>query len=279
MAALLALLAALGYGASDFGAGVASRRFAAAPVATATQLVGLSTTAIAIAFYGGTGPTVHALGWGALAGLGSGFGTFSLYQGLAVGRMSVVATVSAVLAAVLPAAVSLGLGQHLTTTTAIGIGIAIPAIGLVAFQAPSTDHARSGASLRYGLQSGLGFALLFIALDRAGTHAGAWPVLPAQVISVLLIAPFALGDLRSTGRPPAEVVWLALGAGVLGGTANLLFLAATGRGTLAVASVLTSLYPAVTILLARAILHERWSRWQAVGLLTAAAAIVLVSIG
>lgn len=277
MGALLGLLAALAYGTSDFAAGVSSRRFAAGPVTAVAQIFGLLTAAAALVPFPGAGPTAAALGWGAISGLGSAVGTLSLFRGLAVGRMSVVATLSAVLTAVIPAIVGLASGNHLSVPAEAGIALAVPAIGLVSWQQKARDRTAARAGLLYGVLAGLGFALLFIALDQASTRSGAWPLVPGQAVSVLLVAPFALHALRSSGKPSRATVALTIGAGVISGVANLLFLAATGRGQLAVVAVLTALYPAVTVLLARVFLAERWTRLQAVGLLAAAAAIALVS--
>ncbi len=281
-AALLGLLAAVAYGTSDFAAGVASRRFASGPVTAVAQVFGLATAALAVLVFPGTSPTTPVLVWGAISGVGGGLGTLSLYRGLSVGAMSVVATLSAVLTAVIPAVVGLGFGEHLSTAAEAGIGIAIPAIALVSWQPRSSRPGGGRAGVVYGLVAGVGFALLFIALDRAGTHAGAWPLLPGQGVSLLVVAPFArraFVDDDDAKNARGAAVAPAIGAGVLGGTANLLFLAATGRGQLAVVAVLTALYPAVTVLLARVFLAERWTRLQAAGLLTAAAAIALVSAG
>ncbi len=276
---VLGLLAAVAYGTSDFAAGLASRRFAPGPVTGVAQALGLITAAAAVLLFPGVGPRAAVLGWGAVSGLGSALGTLSLYHGLSVARMSVVAALSAVLTAVIPGIVGLALGDHLTIGAAAGIVIAIPAIGLVSWQPQPAERSAARAGLLYGALAGLGFALLFIALDRAGTRAGAWPLIPGQVVALLLIAPFAYRGLPRAGRPSRATGALALGAGVLGGVANLLFLAATGHGQLAIVAVLTALYPAVTVLLARALLSERWTRLQACGLLTAAAAIVLVTAG
>lgn len=278
MGVLLGLLAAVAYGTSDFAGGVASRRLAAGPVTIVARVFGLVAAGVGVLLFPGAGPTALVLGWGAVSGFGGALGTLSLYHGLSVGRMSVVATCSAVLSAVLPAAVGLVLGEQLSLAADVGIGIAVLAIGLVAWQRePAEGHgARSG--LIYGAAAGVGFGLLFIALDRAGTQAGAWPLIPGQIVSLVLVAPFARGTLRpDEGWRP--VTLLAMAAGLLGGTANLLFLAATGRGALAVVAVLTALYPGITVLLARAFLAERLTRLQAVGLLAAVVAIALISAG
>lgn len=277
MAVLLGLMAALAYGTSDFAAGLASRGAAAGLVTGVAQTLGVLTTAAAVLLFPGVGPRATVLEWGALSGVGSALGTLSLYHGLSVARMSVVATLSAVLTAVIPVLVGVALGNHLSIEAAAGTTLAIPAIALVSWQTRPRDRHAARAGLLYGLLAGLGFALLFIALDRAGTHSGAWPLVPGQLVSVVLIVPFAYRGLATAGKPSPAALALMFGVGVLSGVANLLFLAATGHGELAIVAVLTALYPAVTVLLARVFLTERWTRPQAIGLLTAAAAVILVT--
>lgn len=279
MPILFALLAALAWGVADFAGGLGSRGLGAPRVAFVTQLLGAFAAGLAVVLFPGVGPRFSPLAWGALSGVGSALGTMALYHGLAVGRMSVVATLSGVLAALLPVIVGLALGNTLGTAAALGIVIAIPAILLVSWHR-EPDTARSPrAGVLYGMLAGAGFGLLFIALSRAGTRSGAWPLIPGQIISVLLLVPFALRGMRTGAARPRRAVALTLGAGVLSGTANLLFLAATGRGELAVIAVLSSLYPAVTVLLARIILSEHWTRSQTIGLVAAVIAVILVSAG
>jgi drug/metabolite transporter (DMT)-like permease len=165
MGALLGLMAAVAYGTSDFAAGVASRRFAPGAVTAVAQIFGLITAAVALVLFPGVGPTAVVLGWGAVSGLGSAVGTLSLYHGLSVGRMSVVATMSAVLTAVIPAVVGLASGDHLSILAIVGIVLAIPAIGLVSWQRKTDGGTAARAGVIYGVLAGLGFALLFIALD------------------------------------------------------------------------------------------------------------------
>ena len=279
MAIVLALLSALAYGTADFTAGLASRQYSSEVITFAAQALGVLTAAVAVLISSGAGPTASALGWGALSGVGSAIGTLALYRGLAVARMSIVATVSAVLTTVIPAVVGVALGNQLATLTAVGIVIAVPAIGLVSWQPEARGPGQDRTGLLYGVLAGLGFALLFVALDQAGTRAGAWPLLPGQSVSLLLVVPFAYHGMRRVRRPPRTIAAQMLAIGVLSGSANLLFLAATSGGALAVVAVLTSLYPVATVLLARTILAERWTRVQATGLLTALVAVVLVSAG
>jgi drug/metabolite transporter (DMT)-like permease len=278
MAILLALLSALSWGVADFSAGLASRGLGAPRVTVATQTLGLITAGVAVLLFPGVGPRAAALEWGALSGVGSALGTLSLYHGLAVGRMTVVATLSGVLTAVVPVIVGLALGNTLALAAALGIAIAIPAILLVSWRPEPHGDLGPWAGVPYGLLSGLGFALLFVALDRAGTHSGAWPLIPGQLVSVLLIIPFAVRGLRDRAAFARGPVLLSLVGGVLSGTANLLFLAATGHGELAIVAVLSALYPAFTVLMARVVLSERWSLSQMVGLAAAVVAVILVSV-
>lgn len=279
MAVILALAAALAYGTSDFAAGVCSRRTASGVVAFTVLVIGLVCAAIATAIDPGVGPRGGALAWGAVSGVGSGIGTLALYQGLAVGRMTIVATLSAVVSAVVPAIVGLATGDSLNPATLIGIMVAVPAIGLVSWQRDLSERGEARSSVLYGLLAGASFALLFIGLDRAGTHSGAWPMLASEVLGLAVLAPIGVRAYARVGRPPHKDLALIGAAGLIGGVAGLLFLAATGQGQLAIVAVVTALYPAFTVLLARALLAERWSRTQALGLAVAAAAIILVSIG
>jgi len=278
MAILFALVSAVSYGTSDFCAGLLSRRYAAEPASGMVIAVEVAGSIVAVVLFPGDGPHLRALAWGALSGIGGGAGTVFLYRGLAAGAMAVVGTISGVLAAVVPVLVGLALGNHLTTGEAIGIGIAVPAIVLVSWQTEPESRAGARRGAVYGALAGLGFALLFVALDRAGTRSGAWPVVPGQTVGLLVVSPVALRGLRRAARPRPGDVGLVLAAGVLAAAAALMFLAASGRGELSIVAVIASLYPAFTVLLARVALAERWSRLQAVGLLVAAASVVLVSL-
>jgi uncharacterized membrane protein len=278
MAILLALVSAACYGTSDFLAGLLSRSYAAEP---ATALViGLEAlgSAVAVVIDPGHGASVRAVGWGVVSGVGGGIGALSLYRGFAAGAMTVVGTVSGVLAAVVPVIVGLALGNHLSLGEAVGIAIAVPAIALVSWQphAEDADGARSGAL--YGALAGCGFALLFIGLDRAGTRAGMWPLFSGQVVAFCIVLPFAAGKLVHAGRPSLRDLPYGVSSGLLATGAALFFLLATGHGELSIVAVIASLYPAFTVLLARVVLTERWSRLQVVGLLVAAGSVVLVSL-
>jgi drug/metabolite transporter (DMT)-like permease len=275
---LLGLLAGATYGSSDFLAGLASRRLPPIVVTAGAQTLCLLVGLIAIAFYPGDGMSGKILLWGAASGLGSAGGTFALYRGLGGGEMSVVATLSGLLTAVIPVIVGLATGDSLTALAAIGIIAAIPAIGLVSWTGDRDGAGGSGAI--WGILAGLGFGLLFVGYDRAGSDAGAWPLVVAEGVATLLTVGPALLALRS-GRGAADrrSLGLLLAAGLLAGAANLSFIIANHHGELAVVAVLTALYPGFTVVLARIVLGERWSAAQKVGLVTALLATFLVSLG
>lgn len=281
MAVLLGLASALCYGTSDFVAGAAGRRADPALVAVLAQPFGLVAAIVAVVVLPAHHPGAGALAWGALSGLGSGLGTIALYRGLATGRMSVVAPLSALLTAGLPVVVGVALGDRLSSLGWIGVALAPAAVLLVSAHAATAGGGEGHGGAVAGLAAGVAFALLFIGLAQAGTDAGAWPLVPGQAVAVAVVAVFAAkrrGDLR-TEAGARGVRQEAVAAGVLAGVANLAYLAATGHGQLAVVAVLAGLYPAATVLLARAVLHERWGRVQAAGLVVAAAAIALISAG
>ncbi|MBA3799603.1 MAG: DMT family transporter [Geodermatophilaceae bacterium] len=304
---LLALGAALAYGASDFIGGRASTRVHYSVVAAVGAGVALVIAVVAAPLVGGV-VTPGPLAWGVLAGLGSGLGTLFLYRGLARARVAVVAPTSGVLAAAMPAGLALLLGERPAPITVAGLVLALPAVWFISGGAGGgADDARPSGLLD-GILAGLGFGLLFLALDQAGDSAGLWPLAAGQATAFVLLVPVARklsrpasqpavaagteasdhaadatnagidGAARSAARPRP---WLpmALATGVLGSVAILLFYASTTIGLLTVAAVLTSLYPAGTILLARIVLDERITRRQGIGLALAGCAVVLITLG
>lgn len=282
MSVLLGLLAAATFGSSDFLAGLASRRLPPIVVTAGAQVVCLLVGVIAIVFYPGDGTSGRIILWGLAGGIGSAGGGFALYRGLGDGEMSVVATLSGLLTAVIPVIVGLATGDSLTTIPAIGIVAAIPAIGLVSWQ--SDHHAADGGSgAVWGILAGLGFGLVYVGYDRAGSDAGGWPLVVTAGTAVLLtVGPTLLALRRRAGNRRAGGrggLGLVAAAGLLAGIANLSFVIATHHGELAIIAVLTALYPGFTVILARLVLGERWSPTQKLGLATALVATFLVSLG
>lgn len=286
MGIIFGLLAALTYGASDFAGGLATRRASAITAVVFSQFTGLLLLFAVLPFTWESGPTAHALRWGALAGLAGGAGVTLLYRGLAVGRMSVVAPVTALLAAALPVLIGLFAGERPSALATAGVAVALVAIVLVssAAEAPveGPDRRRPRLLARPGLLeaigSGTGFGLFFALLGQAGDSSPVWPLLATKASSLGLLLALAIGR-GSTLRPPPGTVRLMFAAGALDITANAAFVLATRASLLSLASVLTSLYPATTILCARVFLHERLTAVQRIGLAAAAIGVVLITLG
>ena len=277
---VLSLAAALAYGLSDFLGGVISRRTSVWPVAMlACAGAALGTLVLALTIHGE--PTGSDFAWGLLAGVGSGTGTAFLYRGFAKGRMGVVAPVSAVGAALLPAAIAVITGERPSTLVWIGIVAALPGIWLVSRE-PATDPDAASTGLAEGFLDGVlagaGFGVLFAALGQVPEGAGYWPLMGAQVLSLVSVV-LAAVLLGGDPRPRQAESWWGLGAGLLATLAVLAFLLATHEGLLSVAAVLTSLYPAFTVLLATLLLGERLHRSQTVGLALCAVSVACVAAG
>jgi drug/metabolite transporter (DMT)-like permease len=277
---LLALMSAAGWGVSDFFGGVFSKRHGAWVTTVAVQLGALTGTALAVLLLGGS-PTHADWAWGAAAGLGFGAGTAFLYRGLSTGRMGVVAPVSGVGAALIPIAVGLSTGERPGPTAAAGILIALPAIWLIASTDDSTalDDARPEAStgLLDGVLAGVGFGAGFACIDHVQSTAELVPLLATQVVSLAPVIALALWT-RQPFLPRHRPAWIGFILGPLGTIANACLLWAVQGGLLSIVSVLVSLYPAVTVALAAAVLRERIHRAQAVGLGLAAVAVCLISL-
>ena len=278
MFSLLALVAAIVYGGADFLGGLATRRSAIMPVAVFSQLAGFVTFFVAQPLVGGHAPSAADLAWGGASGLAGGLGLMFLYRGLAEGRMSIVAPVTAVLAVVVPVLVGTMLGERHSALAAAGVILALAAIVLVSQEASS---AGSGA----GLDRGLGSALLagvligffYVGFARTAPGSGLWPLASARVVSVLGLTALATARGQSL-RPARTALPLIVAGGMLDMLANTLYLLAMRGGSLGIAATLTSLYPASTIVLARIVLGERLRGLQIAGLACAGVAIALVTL-
>jgi drug/metabolite transporter (DMT)-like permease len=276
MAVLLSLLAALSYGLADFCGGVASKRASAWSVALLGALTGSVLILVASPVLGGH-PTAADYWWGAAAGVGNGFGTAFLYRGLSSGRMGVVAPVSGVGAAVIPVVVGVLLGERPELVVWVGIVVALPAIWLVARE-PTGPSVASPGGLVDGALAGLGFGFLFVAFGQISDDSGLGPLVVGQVVAAAVIVAVA-SALRAPWRPSRPAVLGGMLAGSLSAGATICFLLATREGLLSVTAVLTSLYPAFTVVLAATVLREHVHRAQAAGLLLCAVAVSLVAAG
>jgi drug/metabolite transporter (DMT)-like permease len=183
-----------------------------------------------------------------------------------------------VLATIVPVVVGVAIGERPAVAAWIGIALGMLAVVLVSRTTDDHPHGRIGARvLALACLAGVGFGLYFVFLARAGNGSGLWPLLISRIASAVVIVPLAFGRgsfVRVRGR---TLAW-ALLAGTCDALANLFFLLSARAGLLSLASVLTSLYPAMTVLLAMVLLHEHASRVQRTGLALAAASVVLITI-
>ncbi len=295
LAIILALVSAIGYGGSDFAAGLASRT---ASVIQITLLASVAATVVVLAvlpFAAGHRPSGAALAWGAAAGAGGTLGAFALYLGFRYAAFSVAGPLSAVGTAGFSVLAGLLWGERPSTLALIGIIVALPAILSVSASAAGEaaqdregeqdqegeqerGPGRPAAGVAAGLIAGACFALLLIGLNRAGPGGGLWPVAAAEFTELAVAGAVAAmtRNLRLPGGRPGR---LAVLAGVTGAAGTLLYFYASHDGFLAVTAVLTSLYPASTIVLARVLLGERLTRLRLTGLSLAGVCVALIAAG
>ena len=279
MTVLLSLLAAVSYGLSDFNGGWFAKRGGPWAVSLMAQL-SATVVVLLVALVDGGDPTRADLLWALLAGIGNGFGTAFLYRGLASGRMGVVAPVSGVGAVLVPVAVGVLTGERPGALVWTGVVLALPAIWLVSRE-PTTSvdgTAPRGSGVLDGVLAGLGFGALFAALAQIPEEAGFLPL--AVNVGVAGVAIIAVATVLHQDWVPRSG-W-ALGgiiSGALGALATGLFQIAVHHGYLSVAAVITSLYPAFTVLLAAVVLRERVHGAQGLGLALCAASVALVAAG
>jgi drug/metabolite transporter (DMT)-like permease len=273
-AVLLALLAAAGYGVSDFVGGVAARRVAALRVVLVSYPLSVLLVGAVAPLVGGR-VELGSMLWGLAAGATAGLAVWWFYLALATGPMSVVSPLTAVLVAGLPLLYAVARGERPGQLALVGAGLALVAVVLVSREAPSAlPFTRRVALLTVG--SGVAFAVYFVLLAQVDTGTGLWPLLASRVgaAAVVLVAAVVAGQLRAPRGVPLR---LALLAGVLDVVANTAFLFAVQGGLLSLVSVITALYPAATVLLAAVVLGERTGRVQQVGMALAAVAVGLIA--
>jgi len=274
---VLGLLAAVLYGVSDFAGGVASRRHQAATVLLYSEPIGVVLVLALVPFAGGQ-LTARAAAFGALGGLGGVAGVLVLYTLMTVAPINVVSPVTAVLASVVPVAIAFGLGERPAALAWAGIALGLVAVVLVSLTSTDSPHGRVGPRiLALAVLSGVGFGLYFVFLGKAGDHTGLWPLAVSRLTGTAVIVPVAFAR-RAVAPVRGRMLGVVTVVGAFDALANLCFLEASRHGLLSVASVLTSLYPATTVLLAMTLLRERASATQRVGLALAAAAVVMITV-
>jgi len=288
MVILLGLTAAALYGTADFVGGLASRSVRVLGVLTLANVAAVSVAIPAAALSAGQA-RLAGLAWGAASGLVGGIGLIIFFTGLASGPMSVVAPVSGLVSVVLPVAVALGWGERPGAAAFAGALLCLAAVVLSSStgkQSPGSDVGPAspgrrwpGRAIGYGVASGTAFGLFFLLIRNAGQSGALWPVAAGRVGELVAILAAAAALRRSPlPRGTSRTLLLAVvGSGVIDMVANICYVEATRTGMFGLAVVLASLYPGVTVLLARVMLGERLRWVQRAGLGLAAIGILLVS--
>jgi drug/metabolite transporter (DMT)-like permease len=282
MVILLGLAAAVLYGSGDFLGGLAARRAHVLAVLMLAETAGAAVAAVA-ALTSSWPASLAGLAWGIGAGLIGGLGLIIFYAGLAAGPMSVVAPVSGLASTVLPVAVALAEGERPGAGVYVGALLCLVAIVLASTASPGAPRRPGrpgpGRAIAYGVASGASFGLFFLLIRNAGQSGELWPVAAARIgeLAIVLAAAAVLRRglrLRGAGRWP---LLAAASAGMIDVVANICYVAATRTGMFGLAVVLASLYPGITVLLARVVLGERLHWVQRAGLGLAAIGILLVA--
>lgn len=282
LTALVATLGAALYGCADFLGGFASRKDAALVVTIGVQAVGLVVFVLLSLVFPPRDWADPRILWGLGAGLLGGTGVLALYAGLATGRMSVVAPITAALAGAVPAAVGLSTGEAPGWPALTGMVLALVSVVIVSAFAEDEDGPGGVGSgrraLTFALVSGVGFGLSILCWAQTPASTMFAPLIAARAVTVVVfsVAAFAGG----VGRVVAvrEARGLVALTGVLDAAANFTQVSALRLGPLALASVLGALYPVGTVLLARFVLHEHLRGWQRAGIALALVAVVLTAL-
>jgi drug/metabolite transporter (DMT)-like permease len=277
LAALLALGASLSWGVGDFLGGVKARVMPSLLVLAASQPFGLAALGISVAVRG-AGIPGGEVAWSALAAVAGTVGLFAFYRGMAAGAISIVAPIAA-LAAGIPVIWGIAVsGEHVSGLQAIGF---VAAVGgsVAASLERRPQRAQVAAGVGWALLAMLAFGAYFVPMHAASTQDWLWPAFLFRCTSVTLVYSAVLvRRLRPTGLRGHWRGLIAIGLLDTGGNA-LFAAAASSHGLLSVESVLASLYPVVTVLLARRVLGERVQRTQDAGVIVALAGVVLITAG
>ncbi len=276
-AVVLGLFAAAFYGAADFCGGLATKRTSMVSVALISQSAGFVLLLTFVFFIPARADTMDFV-YGAIGGVCGGAGLALLYQALSIGKMGVVSPITAVVAATVPVVFGVVFRHEVLAAVQLaGIGAALVAVVLI-----SLSHEESGqieiatAGVKEALACGVIFGGFYIFLGLTHRAAGMEPLLTARAASIIFLAVLAL-VVRAPVAQPARTLRLIVLAGLIDMTANVFYMLATHAGYISIAAVLTSLYPASTVLLARVLLRERLQAVQIAGVVLALVGVALIS--
>ena len=268
------LLSAISWGSGDFSGGFATRRTGVIGVVAISHSFGLLLLLALAILTGEAMPAASDMLIGAVAGFSGMVGLIALYRALASGKMGIAAPVSAVLTAALPVAFSMMTRALPEPIQIIGFVLAFASIVLISYA--GTSRTMSGISL--ALLAGTGFGLFFIMLDQIQSDAIYWPLIAARVTSTVIMFATLIFSRRASLPRDRRIISIVLVSSILDVGGNVFFLMATQSGRLDIAAVVSSLYPAATLVLAWLLLKEHLTRIQLIGVVAALIAVALISL-
>lgn len=272
-AIVLALAASLSWGIGDFLGGLSSRRLATLTVLATSEAAGLAAIALVVVAQQAEPPPATAFAAAAAAGVAGLIGLGCLYRGMAVGAMAIVAPISAA-AAVVPVVVGLARGERPGALQLAGVALILVGVALASRE---PGHRRLAAGVPLALLAAAGFGGYFVFIDEASADGATWAVLVSRGVATVVAVAVALG--ARSPLPDARILPLLIAIGLFDVGANGLLALALNEGFVSLVSVLASLYPVVTVLLARAVIGERVAHLQAAGIIGALAGVGLVAAG
>ena len=274
----LGALVALAYGSGDFLGGISTKRLPTVTVLLVSQSFGLAAAVVLVVALRDAPPPAHIFVLSAAAGVVAVMALGLLFRGLALGRMSIVAPLSAIGGGVLPVVWGLLRGERPSGLALAGVGVALVAAAIVGRGAEHDPAVTISPRLELalGAGAGVGFGVVFILLAESSSGSGMWPVFIARCASVPVLAVAAVVLGHSPRMARADIAPVA-GAGLCDVGANALVVLAVRRGLLSLVAPVASLYPATTVVLARFVLHERIGRQRAGGLALGLVGLALIA--
>jgi drug/metabolite transporter (DMT)-like permease len=271
------LASAVAYGMGDFSAGYASRRTPVLVVLLISQFIGLISLLILAVLRNESHLTTSDLLYGSISGIAGVIGLFGLYRGLAIGQMSIVAPITALLATGLPVIFSAATQGLPSALQMAGFMLALPGVWFLSRpQETNAPQKPSAIALLLAFIGGTGFGVFYILLAQVHKDVVFLPLAAARFTSVSLML-ILLFVQRGFQRPTRQMLPIICLAGLMDSAGNALFLLSVQSGRLDIASVLASLYPVTTVLLALLLLKEHLSRWQLLGIVMVLMALPLIA--
>lgn len=285
LTAILGLLTAVTYGAADFFAAIASRKIRVVEVTALASLSGLIVLTILLPFMGGSF-SPDAFFWGLMGGLSSVVALLCLYASLALGPISIISPLGALVSAIVPAVIGVSfLGESFSVLGWVAIAIALVAVVLVGFVPGENVTLPKPRAIMLAIGAGIGIGIAVSSLARSPHDSGIAPIIIMRTTAALLLGAIVLltairqkNSAAGFERTPltSKILLTIIGAGALDAGANIFFTLASRTGSLTVVGVLTALYPLGTILLARLVLKEHVATTQKIGIaLTLTASLLL----